>query len=59
MKKYRNRQDTERLTDVVSYRISSATRGCLEKYADENRVGLCAAARDLLNAGIKARGLTA
>jgi hypothetical protein len=47
----------ERLNEVVSYRISASARACLERFADENKIGLCEAARQLMNAGIEARGL--
>ena len=53
------KSNAERLPEVVSYRISAATRACLEKFADENRMGLCEAAREILDAGIQAKGITA
>ena len=45
----------ERLNEIVSYRISASARARIEKYAEENEIGLCEAARVLLNVGIQAR----
>jgi hypothetical protein len=58
MAKKRNSK-AERLNEVVSYRISSFQRTCLEKYADEHGLGIGETCRELLNAGIKSRGITA
>jgi hypothetical protein len=55
----KRKSKAERLPEVVSYRISEATRACLEKFADDNRMGLCEAARVILDAGIEAKGLMA
>jgi hypothetical protein len=52
----RRRKGTERLCDAVSFRVSPAQRKCLERVAEENNIGLCEAARMLLDAGIEARG---
>lgn len=43
----------------VHFHTTEKQRGDLEKYADVNGVSLGAAARDLLDAGLKARGFEA
>jgi hypothetical protein len=42
----------ERMKDAISYRITDKQRGFLEKFAEERKVGLCAAARELMDRGI-------
>jgi hypothetical protein len=49
MNKYRNQKGSERLTDAVAYRISASQRAFLEQVAEEKNVGLCEAARVVLN----------
>lgn len=51
------RKGLERLCDAVSFRVSPTQRKCLEQVSKENNIGLCEAARELLDLGIKARGL--
>jgi len=51
------RKGQERLCDAISFRISPHTRRCLEKASEENGAGLCEIARELLEAGIEARGI--
>jgi len=53
----RMKRESERLCDAVSFRVSPKQRMCLERVAEESNIGLCAAARLLLDAGIKARGI--
>lgn len=47
--KYRNQKGAQRLTDVVSYRISASQRAYLEKVADERNIGLGDVARMILD----------
>jgi hypothetical protein len=49
----------ERLCDAISFRVSSSQRRVLEQVAEEDGIGVCEAARVLLDAGIQARGLMA
>ncbi len=49
MKHRRGQKNKERLTDVISYRISALQRAFLEKRADEKNMGLCEAARSVLD----------
>jgi hypothetical protein len=49
MKKYRNQKGAERLTDAITYRISASQRAFLENLADERNIGLCEAARFVLD----------
>lgn len=44
-----NQKGPERLTDAVTYRVTAAQRAFLEKLADEKRIGLCEAARTVLD----------
>ena len=53
----KRRNGLERLCDAVSFRVSPKQRKCLEQVAEESNIGLCEAARLLLDAGIKARGI--
>jgi hypothetical protein len=47
----------ERLCDAISFRVSSSQRKNLERVSEIYGIGLCEAARELLDAGIAARGL--
>jgi hypothetical protein len=47
-----------RMRDAISYRVTDSQRIVLEKFAEERKVGICRAARELLDEGIKAKGLT-
>ena len=58
MKTHRNQQGLERLTDVVSYRISASQRSAIEEIAGLENVGICEASRIVMQAGIKALGKT-
>jgi hypothetical protein len=49
MRKYRNQKGSERLTDAIAYRISASQRAFLEQIAEEKNVGLCEAARTILD----------
>jgi hypothetical protein len=49
MKKCRNQKGSERLTDSIAYRISASQRSFLERIAEEKNVGLCEAARIILD----------
>lgn len=44
----------ERMRDAISYRVTDYQRACLEEFAKERKVGICEAARELLDMGIKA-----
>lgn len=44
-----------RMRDSISYRVTDRQRAFLEKFAEERKVGICEAARELLDLGIKAR----
>jgi hypothetical protein len=45
----------ERMRDAISYRVTDRQRAFLEKFAAEQKVGICEAARELLDLGIKAK----
>jgi hypothetical protein len=49
MTKYRNKKGKERLSDAITYRISASQRAFLEKLAEEKNIGLCEAARYVLD----------
>ena len=49
MRKCRNQKGTERLTDAIAYRISASQREFLERIAEEKNIGLCEAARIVLD----------
>lgn len=42
----------QRMRDAISYRVTDKQRSFLEKFAEERKMGLCAAARELMNLGI-------
>ena len=46
-----------RMRDAISYRVTDGQRMALEKLAEERKIGICQAARELMDAGIKASGL--
>jgi hypothetical protein len=48
MKTMRN-NDSERLCDAISLRVSPAQRAFLEQIAEDNGVGLCEAGRIIIN----------
>jgi hypothetical protein len=56
MKKQRNQHGLERLTDSIAYRISATHRSYIEEIAESRNVGLCEAARIVMEAGIEALG---
>jgi len=56
MKKYRNQKGSERLTDAIAYRISASQRAFLERIAEEKNVGLCKAARIVLDEAMSKAG---
>jgi hypothetical protein len=58
MKKCRNQKGSERLTDAIAYRISASQRAFLERIAEEKNVGLCEAARTVLDEAIVRAGAT-
>lgn len=41
------------MRDAISYRVTDKQRSYLEKFAEKNKLGLCAAARELMNLGIE------
>jgi hypothetical protein len=45
----KGQKKSERLMDAVSFRVSPAQRAFLERIAEEKNVGLCEAARSVLN----------
>ena len=49
MRKCRNQKGIERLTDAIAYRISASQREFLEQIAEEKNIGLCEAARIVLD----------
>jgi hypothetical protein len=49
----------ERLMDAVSFRVSASQRAFLEKICEERNVGLCEAARSVLDEAMRNRGLEA
>lgn len=56
MKKCRNQKGSERLTDAIAYRISASQRAFLEQIAEKKNVGLCEAARIILNEAMAEAG---
>jgi hypothetical protein len=54
MIKQRNQHGVERLTDSIAYRIDASTRSHIEEIAESENVGLCEAARLVMQAGIEA-----
>ena len=54
MEKQRNQRGLERLTDSIAYRISATHRSYIEEIAESRNVGLCEAARIVMEAGIEA-----
>jgi hypothetical protein len=49
MRKCRNQKGSERLTDAIAYRITASQRAFLEQIAEEKDIGLCEAARIVLD----------
>jgi hypothetical protein len=49
------RKRSERLMDAVSFRVSPSQRAFLEKIAEENKIGLCEAARSILDEAMEKR----
>lgn len=45
----RNQKGPERLTDALAYRVTAHQRAFLEKIAEEKGIGLCEAARTVLD----------
>ncbi len=56
MRMTRRTKGVERLMDAVSFRVSPSQRAFLEKIADEKNVGLCEAARSVLNEAMARAG---
>lgn len=54
MRVMRNKR-SERLMDAVSFRVSPSQRAFLEKIAEEKKVGLCEAARSILDEAMEKR----
>ena len=46
-------KDKKRMRDAVSYRVTDEQRASLEHYAENQKVGLCEAARRLMDLGIR------
>jgi hypothetical protein len=46
----------EKPCDAISFRVTSSQRRCLKQVSREYGIGLCEAARELLDAGIAAWG---
>ncbi len=49
MERRKNQKGSERLNDAIAYRISASQRAFLERIAEEKNVGVCEAARIILN----------
>jgi len=49
MRRRRNQKGPERLTDAIAYRITASQRAFLEQVAEERNIGLCEAARFILD----------
>jgi hypothetical protein len=49
MRRCRNQKGPERLTDAIAYRITASQRAFLEQIAEEKNIGLCEAARVILD----------
>ncbi len=47
-------KDKKRMRDAISYRVTDEQRASLERYAENRRLGLCEAARRLMDLGIQA-----
>ena len=56
MRKRRNQKGSERLTDAIAYRISASQRAFLERIAEEKNIGLCEAARIILDEAMNKAG---
>ena len=56
MKKRRNQKGSERLTDAIAYRVSASQRAFLERIAEEKNIGLCEAARIILDEAMSKAG---
>jgi hypothetical protein len=54
MRRSKNQRGPERLIDSITYRISTTQRSYIEKIAESHNVGLCEAARIVMDAGIGA-----
>lgn len=52
----KGRTGRDRLTDSISYRISSAQRAFLEEISESNKIGLCEAARNILDEAMARAG---
>jgi hypothetical protein len=52
----KRRTGQDRLTDSISYRISSAQRAFLEEISENNKIGLCEAARNILDEAMAKAG---
>jgi hypothetical protein len=55
LKKSRNQRCKERLLDSINFRINAQTRSYIEEIAESENVGLCEAARIVMQAGIEAQ----
>jgi hypothetical protein len=45
----KNQKGPERLTDAIAYRVTASQRAFLERIAEERNMGLCEAARSVLD----------
>ena len=59
MRRCRNQKGSERLTDAIAYRITASQRAFLEQIAEEKNVGVCEAARIVLDEARTKAGLIA
>jgi hypothetical protein len=57
--RYKNQKGPVRMTDALAFKVTPMHREAVERYAEQLNVGICEAARALLDEGIKARGLDA
>jgi hypothetical protein len=57
MARLKNQKGPVRMTDALAFKVTPQHREAVERYAEQYKMGICEAARELLNAGIKARGI--
>lgn len=57
MRVNRRKRGSERLMDAISFRVSQTQRAFLEKIAEEKNVGLCEAARSVIDDAMARAGI--
>lgn len=57
MARLKNQKGPVRMTDALAFKVTPQHREAVERYAEQLEVGICEAARELLAAGIAAKGM--